>query len=542
MATLTITPAPIIWVDDVNGNIGTVNLDTGSVSLLGSSGQQLTDIALSSTGQLFGESFTTLYSINQSGAATTIGPTGAVLNGLVFNSNGTLYASGGTGLYTLNTTTGAATLIGNSGLGLKSAGDLSFNNGNLYQTATDGTNTDLLKVDPLTGAATVVGQVVADPTMYGLATGSDGVLYGFDGNDIYSINTTTGAGTLVQTFGGGLGAAWGAASQADSLPLCFLRGTRIATPSGEVPIEDLSPGDHILTHSGKVRPIVWIGEGRMLATRRQRGAATPVIVRMDAFGDGIPNHDLRVTRAHAFLFDDVLIPAEFLINQRSILWDDEPQEVLLYHIELETHDVLIANGAPAESFRDDGNRWLFRNAWTAHQGAQQACAPVITGGAVVDAVWQRLLDRANQQPIGPLTMDPEPYLLVDGRRLNPVAVHRNVYTFQLPPRPGRVRIVSRAASPMELGLARDPRLLGIALRRVILWDGPQVELLEASDERLTDGFHGYEPDDGIRWTCGDAGLPQDVFTARPERSFQLELHLGGTTPYLLSADMAMKAA
>jgi len=58
----------------------------------------------------------------------------------------------------------------------------------------------------------------------------------------------------------------------------------------------------------------------------------------------------------------VLIPVEFLVNHRSIFWDDNAQEVELYHIELETHDVLVANGAPAESYRDDGNRWLFRNA------------------------------------------------------------------------------------------------------------------------------------------------------------------------------------
>jgi hypothetical protein len=36
--------------------------------------------------------------------------------------------------------------------------------------------------------------------------------------------------------------------------------------------------------------------------------------------------------------------------------DDQAQEVTPYHIELETHDILLANGAPAESYRDGGNR------------------------------------------------------------------------------------------------------------------------------------------------------------------------------------------
>ena len=67
----------------------------------------------------------------------------------------------------------------------------------------------------------------------------------------------------------------------------------------------------------------------------------------------------------------------------------------IYHIELETHDVLVANGAPAESYRDDGNRWLFQNANPGWDLPPQApCAPVLTGGPVVDAIWRRLLDRA----------------------------------------------------------------------------------------------------------------------------------------------------
>ena len=83
------------------------------------------------------------------------------------------------------------------------------------------------------------------------------------------------------------------------------------------------------------------------------------------------------------------------MNHRSILWDDRAQEVTVFHLELDAHDVLIANGAAAESYRDDGNRWLFQNAnagW--NQPPKAPCAPVVTGGALVDAVWRRLLDRA----------------------------------------------------------------------------------------------------------------------------------------------------
>ncbi len=95
----------------------------------------------------------------------------------------------------------------------------------------------------------------------------------------------------------------------------------------------------------------------------------------------MPHRDLRVTKGHSLFVDGVLIPVEFLINHRTIVWDDRAQEVAIYHVELATHDVLVADGAPAESYRDDGNRWLFRNANSAwHLPPQEPCAPVLTGG------------------------------------------------------------------------------------------------------------------------------------------------------------------
>jgi len=105
-----------------------------------------------------------------------------------------------------------------------------------------------------------------------------------------------------------------------------------------------------------------------------------VILRKGALADNVPTRDLRVTKGHAFYLDDVLIPVEFLVNHRSILWDDRAQEVVLYHFELAAHDVLIANGALAESYRDDGNRWLFRNA---NSGWDQPPKPPCAGRQIV---------------------------------------------------------------------------------------------------------------------------------------------------------------
>ena len=323
---------------------------------------------------------------------------------------------------------------------------------------------------------------------------------------------------------------------------CFLPGTQIATPKGEVAVEKLTVGDIVLTLRGEGRPISWIGHGKALATRGRRSAATPVIVRKGALAENVPNHDLRVTKGHSLYIDGALIPAEYLVNHRSIVWDDRAQEVEVYHIELAEHDVLLANGTPAESYRDDGNRWMFQNANRAWDMPDKPpCAAVMTGGAVVDAVWHRLLARSGPRPGVPLTSEPDLHLMVDGNRLDGRRQLDGRLVFRVTRRPADVRIVSRAGVLDELGLARDPRPLGVALRKIVLWRGRQLRLVAADDPRLRDGFHGYEADNDFRWTDGDAALPQSILNGI-DAPFDIELHVGSTTHYPLYGDHIRAAA
>jgi hypothetical protein len=214
----------------------------------------------------------------------------------------------------------------------------------------------------------------------------------------------------------------------------------------------------------------------------------------------------------------------------------------VYHLELPSHDVLIANGAPAESYRDDGNRWLFRNAnvgW--NLPPQTPCAPVLTGGPVVDAVWLRLLERAGPRPGFVLTDDPDLHLLVDGRRVDARETHGTAYVFDLPARAAAVRIASRSGVPSELGVARDQRLLGVALRRIALSQGTRFRIIEAADPALTEGFHPFEPADALRWTDGDAALPTALLQGF-DGPAELVLHVGATTRYPLLAAVHGRAA
>jgi hypothetical protein len=399
-----------------------------------------------------------------------------------------------------------------------------------------------LVVDSTASMAGSVANFAENETidLRGVAPGS--VSYPGDGQLDYTAPAGGGSASFPLSLGvsGTVQALSDNATGADVTALCFCAGTRLATPGGEVLVERLAVGDMVLTARGAARPIVWIGVGRVLAARGRRSAATPVIVRKGALAANVPHHDLHVTKGHALWLDGVLIPVEFLVNHRSILWDDRAQEVALYHVELDAHDVLLANGAPAESYRDDGNRWLFANAnsgWG--MPPLPPCAPVLTGGAVVDAVWRRLLERAGPRPGFPVTDDPDLHLLVDGVRVDTAWSCRTAHLFRLPGRPVCVRAVSRIGVPQELGWARDPRPLGVALRRVVLRRGARLVVIEAEDALLAQGFHPFEQEVGVRWTDGEGVLPAEVF-AGFSGPLELELHLGGTTQYL--ADPMVLAA
>ena len=219
------------------------------------------------------------------------------------------------------------------------------------------------------------------------------------------------------------------------------------------------------------------------------------------------------------------------MNHRTIEWDDHAQEVEVFHIELPTHDVLIANGAPAESYRDDGNRWLFQNAACRDDlPPQPPCAPLVSDGPIVDAIWRQLLDRAGLRRDLVLIDDPDVHLLVDGKRINPIERHRDKFAFRLPAQRRHVRICSRSAVPQELGLARDPRRLGIAVRRIVLALARGQRAIEASSMSLDNGFHVFEPNNGFRWTNGDAAVPAALFT-HANGSATLVLHIGAPMRY-----------
>lgn len=207
----------LLWLSDTSNMLGTVDVETGSVSLVGNTGVFLSDIAFSPSGDLYGISFSNLYSVNKVTAAITlIGAHGMTSspNALVFDSDGTLYAAGSS-LYTLNTATGASSLVG--AIGFQSSGDLAFVNSKLYLSATGGDR--LVEVNPNTGQGSLIGSI-GFPNVYGLATPDNVSLFGLSGNSVIAIDATSGAGSFLADFSpsGTLGIAAGSAFFSEATP------------------------------------------------------------------------------------------------------------------------------------------------------------------------------------------------------------------------------------------------------------------------------------------------------------------------------------
>jgi Hint domain len=135
---------------------------------------------------------------------------------------------------------------------------------------------------------------------------------------------------------------------------CFLKGTKIETAEGERRIEDLAIGDLLPTMFGGPRPVQWIGRYSIKKSDPSKGwvkDALPVRIARSALALNVPHADLYVTAHHSLLIDGVLVPAEMLINGTAITRYEasEYEEMEFFHVKLESHGVIYAEGVPAET-------------------------------------------------------------------------------------------------------------------------------------------------------------------------------------------------
>jgi hypothetical protein len=134
---------------------------------------------------------------------------------------------------------------------------------------------------------------------------------------------------------------------------CFVAGTLISTPDGDVPVEQLLPGDLVLTKDDGPQPLRWSGQRRVEA----RGDFAPIWIRANTFGKHgsllvSPLHRILIKDALAdvlFGEDEVLIAARDLINDHSVC-RREGGDVRYVHLLFDRHQVVFSEGLATESF------------------------------------------------------------------------------------------------------------------------------------------------------------------------------------------------
>jgi hypothetical protein len=334
---------------------------------------------------------------------------------------------------------------------------------------------------------------------------------------------------------------------------CFLTGTRIATPEGGVAVEDLHEDDLVLTASGEAVPVRWIGHRHVVAAELPDAHLyAPVVIEAGAIAPGKPARDLWVTPDHAIFVEGRLIPAKLLVNGTTIRQETRA-EYSFYHLELDRHSLLLAEGLEAESYLDiEASRQRFDNhavtdmaldlsltELTEQAYAERGCYPLTLRPDAVKPVWEAVASRGGAALAAKdFTTDPALHLLVAGVAVQPSLIEDGRYLFSLPANAGKVVIASRAASPWaSQPWLDDRRELGVAIGSAMIRDGDSFMPVDLAGPAAVGGWYGQERDESgrsWRWTDGAAAL------ALPEGTGKrwLVLTVMGTMAYPVKAPAA----
>jgi hypothetical protein len=352
-----------------------------------------------------------------------------------------------------------------------------------------------------------------------------------------SFNSATGVLTISDTVGGSVStdmltfsgvvpgtfaAAIGAGGIVITDVPCFAAGTRILTPDGQVAVERLAVGDTVLTaRDGATQKIIWAGSRTVdLARHAMPEKVIPVVILAGAFGDGLPERDLKLSPDHALFIDGGLIEAKTLVNGTTVIRDKSLRYVTYHHIELERHDVVLAEGLAAETYLDSGNRQNFDSDAAplmlhpdfAAASRAGACATLLTDGAIVRAARANLLLRA--EALGFTRTDAIDLVVTAGAERIEAMGDRsgNELMFVLPAGTRDIALLSATGVPAELSAdPSDRRALGAALTGLaLIAGGKRIEI--ALDDPAHQGFYAIEG--GHRWTNGEARIALPAYSGR----------------------------
>jgi hypothetical protein len=235
---------------------------------------------------------------------------------------------------------------------------------------------------------------------------------------------------------------------------------------------------------------------------------------------------VRLSPLHAVFIDDVLVPALHLVNGATIIQEPQPAATY-YHLELDRHDVILAEGMPAETYLDTGNRGALYFEQGRRGTSSPPCAPLVTTGPRLAAIRRRLHNIALEAGFAPT------YAFSLRGAASHTAIMprisrksgRRIARFRLPPNAAALRLAARAAAPADTDPdSEDRRRLGICLR-------------DAGAAALGRGWLPRAPADNGIWMGASAELllPPGLATltldlAAVIQSWRPPIDLAGTRP------------
>jgi hypothetical protein len=203
-------------------------------------------------------------------------------------------------------------------------------------------------------------ELVGTGPIYALETVGGGKTYGTV--TLASGSTLTGSSPYPLTSSGG----------GDNTFPCFYAGTMLATADGEIAVEDVTIGTLLKTASGEFLPVRWVGWSQVAMRFADPLRILPIRIQAGALADDVPARDLLVSPDHAIFVDGLLVQALALVNGTSITREEDvPESFRYYHVEFATHELLLAEGCPAESFVDNIDRMNFHN-WDAREAPAES--------------------------------------------------------------------------------------------------------------------------------------------------------------------------
>ncbi|MEN3167362.1 Hint domain-containing protein [Gluconobacter sp. OJB] len=336
---------------------------------------------------------------------------------------------------------------------------------------------------------------------------------------------------------------------------CFLAGSMIRTPEGDVAVETLRLGSTVLAFvNGETveRKVTWAGRSHMIAKAglTDAEAGYPVRIMQGALAEGVPYKDMLVTPEHCLFINGGFIPARMLVNGRSVVYDRSIAVYDYFHVETAEHSVIMADGMLTESYLDTGNRQSFRqDGSVVSLGGRErnwnddAAAPLSVSRDVVEPIFREIEARAiaagieNTVAAPLLTEDAGLYLVAStGQTIHQVRTANGRAMFMIPSDVTGVRIMSRTSSPSETvgPFVDDRRELGVLVGEVTLFDSGNTIRI---DQHLTDAdLSGWDVQENtaVRWTNGNAILP---LTARQPNSLgMLAIQILAAGPYLVTSE------